>query len=180
MTPLDFARAILHRFNIPETQNRLIGLVAFAGIEGGHWAPSLRGSHNPFNTTLRMTGSRSITSVGVQAYPDWSTGVEATARTMAQSNMHTIMDALRTDASPKAFLHAITQSAWCPGCNYDPFDPYALYSANANKDDGEGGSSLAKPMPWSTIALVGGLLAAGGLGAFYLRNGRLPRLPRLF
>lgn len=172
MTPLDFARAILHRFNIPETQNRLIGLVAFAGIEGGHWANAAK--RNPFNTTLRMPGSTSVTSVGVQAYPDWKTGIEATARTMAQSNMRAMMDALKADASPPAFLKAITNTQWCPGCDYTPFNPYALYKSYANKDDGEGGS-VASPVPWGTIAIVGGLLALGGATAYYVYTGKRPR-----
>jgi hypothetical protein len=187
MTPLDAARAVLHRLSIPESQNRLIGLVAFAAEEGGHWFNGAK--HNPWNTSLSMPGATN--AVGhIKAYPDWQTGIEANARTMAQSNMRAIVNALKADVSPRQFLAAVTQTPWCPrvdangnptGCQaYENADPYALYKANANKDDGEGGANSTKSIPWGTVALVGGLLAAGGLGAFYLRNGRLPRLPRFF
>jgi hypothetical protein len=176
MTPLDAARAVLHRLNIPESTNRLVGLVAFAAEEGGHWNNSAR--YNPWNTTLSMPGARSVIGA-VKAYPDWQTGIEATARTMAQDNMRPIVNALKADASPRAFLVAVTSTPWCPrtdangnptGCQaYENVDPYALYKSYANKSDG--GGTLAKPSDflktWGPWLVLFGLVGAGGLVWYY-------------
>lgn len=165
-TPKEASIVLLHRLGIPVTSNRVAGLVAFAAIEGGHWAPNLRGSFNPWNTTLRLPGSRSITPIGVQAYKDWSQGIEANAKTMAQSNMRAMIDALKRDADPQDFLTAVTNTAWCPGCDYTPFNARAMAAAYANKPDVASGGDIssgnfASDHPVLTaLALIG---AAGGV-----------------
>lgn len=173
-TPLDFSKALLSRLGLTRTNNRLVSLVAFVGIEQGNWASNLRGSKNPFNTTLRMPGSRSITGVGVQAYPNWSTGIEATAKTLAQSNMRLILDALKRDATPAQFLAALSQSSWCTTrdaqgnithyCDYTVFNPTALYNAWANKEDS--GEALDAGIDWRSVMVYGSIAAFAG-GAYY-------------
>lgn len=162
MTPLDFARAILKRLSLPETQNNLISLVAFVGIEQGHWSNTAR--FNPLNTTLVMQGSTRAPGTIVQRYTSWAQGVEANARTLAQSNMRGIVDALRASADPQVFLRALSDSPWCsnpktvanrgPDCTGDPnqgpcYCNYAKFSARslaqtwANKPDPVGSAAPA-------------------------------------
>lgn len=173
-TPKEFAIALLNKFGLPITDNRVVGLVAFAGIEGGHWHNPAR--YNPFNTTLSTPGSVSVTPVGVKAYPDWTHGIEATAKTMLQPNMRAMMDALKANASPSDFLQAVTNTQWCPGCDYTPFNPYALYKVHANEQDSGGGGSVgsSSSVNWKAVALVGGLVAVTAGALYYHKHGRLP------
>lgn len=154
-TPKDFAIALLRRLNLPETTNNVISLVAFVGIEQGHWGNKAR--FNPLNTRLLMPGSYKAPGTIVQAYKSWADGIEANARTLSQSNMRGIMNALRSSVDPQAFLVALSDSAWCSNpktiaergpdctgnpnqgpcyCNYAKFSAKALYQNWANRQDG--------------------------------------------
>lgn len=172
----DFAVSLLNTLGLEPTKNRIIGLVAFGAIEGGHWVQPQIGSHNPFNTTLKMPGSRPTTcpkppNICVQAYKDWNDGIKATATTIAQNNMRSIAQALKNDVDPRAFLQAVTKSSWCPGCDYTKYDPVALYLSRGNAKD-QGGTTVptrAQTKDW--LATWGpwilGVLALGTLGGIY-------------
>lgn len=172
VTPLDFARALLSRLGLPLSSNNLISIVAFVGIEGGHYANAAR--FNPLNTTLVLPGSTRAPGTIVQAYTSWTQGVEANARTLAQSNMRGITQALAQSVDPQMFLRALSDSPWCsakstvadrapectgePGqgpcyCNYAKFSARALYQNWANRKDPVGGGALVA----TTGAQVGGV-----------------------
>lgn len=176
-TRADFAKALLNRLGIPVSQNRIVGLVAFAAIEDGHWGnvnPHLKGTRNPFNTTLPMPGSRRLPgfAANIQGYKDWPQGIEATARTMAQGNMRAMIDALKHDVSGQEFLTAVTNTAWCPGCDYTPFNAQALYNAKANVQD-SGGTNIASGggPNWPWILGIAAVIALGIGGLWYWRTG---------
>src|SRR5574341_4162 len=181
-TPLDFAKALLNRLGIPQSQNRLVGLVAFAASEGGHWANSAR--YNPFNTTLGMPGAQSMNSAGVKAYTSWSQGIEATARTMGQTNMRPMINALKADATPQQFLASVTQTPWCPqsapGCSaYENANAIALYNGYAAKQDNTTLSTSSavgwiREHPVVTVAAI--VLAVGGV-TYYFRPDLFRRIP---
>jgi hypothetical protein len=190
-TPLDFARALLNRFNFPQTENRIVSIVAFEAQEGGHYYNGAR--FNPLNTTLGMPGATNAVGA-VKAYTSWKQGIEATARTMAQSNMRAMMDALRRDARPHDFLVAVTSTPWCPqpkegepdnGCrSYASRDPYALFKQYANTPDPVGGaldtSSTAGIMGWvkdHPFITVGAILVASGGALYYFRPDLFKRVP---
>lgn len=172
---------------LPKSDDNIVSLVAFIGIEGT-WPAG----KNPLNTTLRMSGSTSRTPVGVQSYSDWATGLEANAKTLAQPNMHLIVEALRRSAAPHEFLQALSDSPWCSAsstvanrspectgnpnqgpcyCNYAKFDVGALYHNWFDRDDGSG-TLTAGGTNWK---LIGGLAAiisiGGGIGWWILTNG---------
>lgn len=179
-TPLDFAKALLNRLGLPQSKNRLVSLVAFAAEEGGHWANGAK--YNPFNTSLSLPGSHAVIGA-VQAYKDWPQGVDATARTIAQSNMRPILDALKADADPKTFQHAITATPWCPqsspGCaDYAARDPYALYTSWANKQDATSIANTASPTNWPLVFASVAAVGAVGAALFYYEKGRLPFMRR--
>jgi hypothetical protein len=176
-TPKEFVVALLNRLGLEPTKNRIIGLVDFAAREGGHWGnPVTR--FNPMNTSLSMSGAKNVVGQ-VKAYTSWGQGIEATARTLLQSNMRPIVDALKADADPHVILHAVTMTPWCPqsspGCKeYDVGDPNALYLSYANRQDN--GTSLSTPpgtaagdwlTKWGPWLLAGGLVAVG-FGAWYV------------
>ena len=174
-SPLDFAKALLNRLGLPHSQNRLVGLVAFEAEEGGHYHNGAR--YNPLNTSLPMPGARSVIGA-VKAYTSWQQGVEATARTIVQSNMRPILDALKADASPQVFLKAITATPWCPqsspGCaDYAQRDAYALYKQYANTADPVGGGlATAGGTDWKTIAIVAAVIVAAGGVAYAVKKRR--------
>lgn len=57
------------------------------------WPPVTK--NNPLNTTQRMTGSTSVNSVGVQAYPNAAEGITATVITLENGYYPAIVAALR-------------------------------------------------------------------------------------
>jgi hypothetical protein len=57
------------------------------------WPPVSK--NNPLNTTQLESGSRSVNSVGVQAYPSAATGINATVTTLENGRYPAIVAALR-------------------------------------------------------------------------------------
>lgn len=182
-TPLDFAKALLNKLGIPQSQNRLVGLVAFAAEEGGHWANSAR--YNPFNTTLSMPGAQSMNGAGVKAYTSWEQGIDATARTMTQSNMRPMIDALKADASGQQFLASITQTPWCPqsspGCSaYENANATVLYNGYAGKQDNTSLVASTSAVGWikqHPVLVAAGILFAVGGVTYYFRPDLFRKIP---
>jgi hypothetical protein len=162
MTPLDFAHQLLRRLGLPESDSRLQGLVAVQAIEGGGGL----GLHNtawfnPLNTMWPVDsfGWKLIPTAkqaegllkGIKAFASWDDGVEATARTISQSNMKGILDALRRDASADDIVRAWGQSPW--GWTKDAASKvgkaatYFAYYAHKEFPGGGGFSSLLPPLP---------------------------------
>lgn len=160
MTPLDFARALLNRLGLPQSSNNLVSLVAFVGIEAGHWNNKAR--FNPLNTTQTMPGSTKAPGTIVQAYTSWTQGVEASAKTLTNGLYGGLIAALKESADPQTFLRALSDSRWCSApstvsdrspecgteegkgvpcyCNYAKFSAKALYNEWANRPDPVGGA----------------------------------------
>lgn len=112
MTPVDFARALLRRLNLPVTDNNVNALIAFQKIESGHQANGAW--FNPLNTMRGAPGARdaNLQVKGIKAYSSWDEGLEATAKTIAQPNMSGIFNSLRASANPDDTLRAIHVSPW--------------------------------------------------------------------
>jgi hypothetical protein len=109
-TPIDFAKALLVRLELPITENNVAALVAAQCIEGGFMHNGAM--FNPLNTTWRRATSRSVTPVGVQAYESWADGLEATALTLRNGMYQGILDALENDCDPDHTLRAMAVSPW--------------------------------------------------------------------
>lgn len=60
--------------------------------------------NNPLNTTQRASGSTSQNSVGVQSFPDISTGVSATVQTLTNGRYPHILDALHSAKPTSSWL----------------------------------------------------------------------------
>jgi hypothetical protein len=119
MTPALFAQALLSRLGLPNTDDNVRALVAFQAQEGGHENGAL---YNPLNTKRgTSTGDKDLPSVnfktkkpgaGIQSFQSWDDGLEATARTMAQTNMRPIMNVLSSKATAENIVHVIGDSDW--------------------------------------------------------------------
>jgi hypothetical protein len=188
MTPIDFAHALLRRLGLPETENNIASLVGLQIQEGGYSGNSAR--FNPMNVTQPAPGSRlapGFSSKGpqIQAYPDWDTGVEATAKLLSNGLYKGVIASLARSAPPADTLReiAISPYGW-----YDPKTgkrlPYSL-ATNAAAAWRSYGSKVfpgpdlhgvfdagsrtlkdiftSKPVEYG-MALYAGALAVGALG----------------
>lgn len=107
----NWAYQVLHSIGAPTTPTNIATLWNWSIKESGR-SPLVNGSihNNPLNTTQPAPGSTSANSVGVQSYPDISTGATATAQTLLNGYYPDIVSALR---------NSVPSSQWgtIPGIN---------------------------------------------------------------
>jgi hypothetical protein len=165
--PEEFGRALLDAMGLPVTDNNVTSMVAWQGLEGGHWRNSAK--HNPLNTMRKWPGSWNAIGNGVEGYATWEDGIAATAATLKQSNMASIVAAFAADGPPSATMWAIgTNPAW-GGTDY------AKMRASFQHNDAYWASFARQikaayvddePFPGGSGGLIGG--AAGAVGAALL------------
>lgn len=93
MVPPLFFENVLTKLGAPVSHNNLAILNLWAKHEGG------RAAFNPLNTTKNATGATAYNTAGVKNYPDFETGVNATAATLKLSYYAPIVSALKNDKS---------------------------------------------------------------------------------
>lgn len=142
---------LLTAIGAPVTATNIANLDAWHTCEGGDSATR----NNWINTTKNAPGATSINSVGVKAYPDYTTGLQATASTLLQSNMAGIVAALRQSAPRSVFAGAVGASPW--GSN-----PQCIATTS-------GGSGTVSPPPSS-----GGTTDTGSTSTAQLASLKLP------
>jgi hypothetical protein len=84
-----FSTAVLAGVGAPTTASNVRSIESWIGREGGG------GLNNPLNTTYPLGGSTSFNGVGVQNYPTYADGVDATIRTLENGNYGDILLLLR-------------------------------------------------------------------------------------
>lgn len=124
MTPIDFAKALLVKLGLPVTENNIAALVGLQVQEGGHSANSAK--FNPMNVTQLAEGSRLAPGFPkngpqIQAYPDWQTGLNATATLFKNGLYKGVLASLARSAPPSDTLREIALS------------PYGWYKTVAGK-----------------------------------------------
>lgn len=112
--PSGWEATILTAIGAPVTANNVNNLDLWATAEGGAGIAN-NASFNPFNTTLNAPGAVSINSVGVKAYPDATTGLQATISTIGQQNMSAIHQALKDNVVSSTFGAIVVASPWGTG-----------------------------------------------------------------
>lgn len=110
-----FYQQLLQRIGAPVTDANMAFMRAWHQAEGSdpdNW--------NPFNTTQDAPGATIIPSQvnggpGVKIYPDFNTGLQATADTLmngSQFGYDAIVNALRAGNDPNAAAQAVANSSW--------------------------------------------------------------------
>lgn len=89
-----FIRAVLADLGAPSNSANTTSLAGWFTREFPAWPPYA--AENPMSSTLRMPGSTTYNSVGVQNYPTASEGAEATALTLKDGYYPQIVAALRS------------------------------------------------------------------------------------
>lgn len=84
-----FFESVLKNIGAPVSTNNLSLLYTWAKYEGGD------AQFNPLNTTQNANGATNFNSAGVKNYPDFKTGVEATAKTLQNKYYPELLDALK-------------------------------------------------------------------------------------
>jgi hypothetical protein len=104
-----WATDILERIGAPVNANTLRAINAWIQLEGG------TNHNNPLNSALDMPGAGNWNDLGggmhVKSYVSYEQGLEATVRTLLQSNMSGIVSALR-GGDFNTILSAIGHSPW--------------------------------------------------------------------
>ena len=88
------AQAILQALGAAPTAAGINLLVAWMQEEDG--ANSTIPCNNPMNSTLSEPGSHTVNYVGVECYPNLSTGVTATIATLGNGDYNTLLQAVKT------------------------------------------------------------------------------------
>lgn len=94
-TQTQFFQSVLPLIGAPATQNNLSILNHWATFEGNDYGES---RYNPLNTTQSALGATIFNSAGVKNYPDFATGVNATAKTLNYNFYKNIVSALQHNA----------------------------------------------------------------------------------
>lgn len=151
--PSGWETDVLIALGAPVTPNNIHNLDVWQKAEGG--STMNPDSYNPLDTTLPATGSHPTNSVGVQAYPNWQTGLFATVHTLQQRNMAGIVAALKADAPLPSFAAAVNSSPW--GSHL----PSADSSPPSSNTTGTGTSVTATPTGFDlgSIPIIGGILS---------------------
>lgn len=137
MTPIEFASELLTRLSLPVTENNIAALVGLQVQEGGHVANSA--SFNPMNVTQIIKGVSHLApgfsekGPQIQAYPDWETGLQATATLFKNGFYKGVLASLARSAPPNDTLREIALS------------PYGWYEI-------KGGKRRLLPYPAATAA----------------------------
>lgn len=88
------AQAIIRALGAAPTAAGINLLVAWMEEEDG--ANSTLPCNNPMNSTLSEPGSHTVNYVGVECYPNLSTGVAATIATLGNGDYNTLLQAVKT------------------------------------------------------------------------------------
>ena len=112
-TPSSWAAALLSAGGWPPTACNLGAIEAWEAAEGGNWENSA--AYNPLDTTEPESGSSTMNSAGVRAYPSWQEGFAATLTTLDNGNYPGILSALSAGNSAQAVANAVAASPWGTG-----------------------------------------------------------------
>ena len=104
-----FARDLLTKLAVPNTQENLRAVVAWAEAEG------TGALNNPLATTRRASNTTDFNSVGVKNYPSYDAGVDATVATLRNGRYANILNALAQGNDAMAVARAIERSPWGTG-----------------------------------------------------------------
>lgn len=104
-----WANAFLTRLGAPVTRHNRMVMVVWMQSEGSPFA------WNPLATTLKRPGSQTMNSHGVQAYPSYSVGMDASVATIREPQYDKVVNRLMRNARPGRTLEAIAASPWGTG-----------------------------------------------------------------
>jgi hypothetical protein len=116
MNPTKWANEFLGALGLPDTKTNVTNIVGWEAAEGGNWNNTAK--YNPLNTTQPESGSVNYNTgqpgKGVQAYKDWTQGLDATVATIQQGDYGypQILAALNTSQSWHNFASAVSSSSW--------------------------------------------------------------------
>lgn len=107
--PANWQSTILHRITAPAIPITIYNLTIWNEQEGG----TIDGAfYNPFNCGLPQPGSVQFNRTGVQVYPSWSAGLNATVTELLSPTYTPIRLALRNAVPTSTFKRAVMATPW--------------------------------------------------------------------
>ena len=106
ITRLQWALDLLDQANLPVTPNNVATVVCWCQFEG------TAAKFNPMATTQPAKGATNFNSVGVKNYPDYKTGLIATANTLKQAYYKQVVADLKADRDYGITCRDIAASPW--------------------------------------------------------------------
>lgn len=106
-----FAVELLQRGGWPLTGSNVCAVVGWELAEGGHFIPGAS-TFNPLNTSQAMLGDSVFNSHGVRNYPNWTTGLDASIKTLQLGYYDYVRLALSQGDDALAVLQAVGTSVW--------------------------------------------------------------------
>ena len=104
-----FAVDVLAKLAMPQTQENVRAIVAWAKAEG------TSASFNPLATTRTAANTTDFNSVGVKNYPSYDEGVDATVATLRNGRYPNILAAFANGNDAMAVARAVEASPWGTG-----------------------------------------------------------------
>jgi peptidoglycan hydrolase CwlO-like protein len=108
-----WAATLIRALGVSACRDNMVVIVAWEANEG------TSASWNPLDTTLKMPGSTTYNSVGVQNYRSEAQGLQATMNTLHETGLGyaAILSDLARCAPAMTTGWAVNASMWCRGCN---------------------------------------------------------------
>ena len=102
-----WANQFLQRIDAPVTASNLDTIITWIHNENGS-------SFNPINTTWGKSHTEwpVVNDHGVKAYPDWNTGLRASAATIQEGQYSEMLEALKRGTTPQEFSSLLVHSPW--------------------------------------------------------------------
>jgi hypothetical protein len=113
MTRGEYTHQLCRRLGVEKTLHVRRAFATWMQSEGGD------ANCNPLNTTLKMPGSWSLpgNTAGVQEYPDFETGIDATVETFDTKGQgyERILGAMKRNDSARKIVRIIGETNWGTG-----------------------------------------------------------------
>lgn len=169
---LSWATGVLQGIGAPVNDTNLSSLWNWTQAEKPHGAGMSTQWNNPLNTTQNAAGASSVNSVGVKAYPDIQTGVQATVETLLNGNYGNIVSNLRGSVSAPNWGNACGDlGTWGTGCSWIGNAAFIIGGAASAVGNVVSGAGGAASSAGSGLDAFGKLAGCATNPAFWWRAG---------
>jgi hypothetical protein len=115
----DIFKSVLSCIGAKPTKDNMIFMYAWRQTEHSLYHKKIPANNNPFHTTLKMPGAKSINKDGVKDYVSLEQGIDATCKTLKESRYSAIVSAFRNNEGVDKLQECLKNSPW--GTDMDLF-----------------------------------------------------------
>ena len=108
----DIFKSILSCIGAKPTKDNMIFMYAWRQTEHSLYNQKIPAKNNPFHTTLKMPGAKSINVDKVKDYVSLEQGIDATCKTLKESRYSAIVSAFRNNEGVVKLQECLRNSPW--------------------------------------------------------------------